>query len=409
MEINGYRWMLGEKRSEVIGQKLGQGRGIAQKPYLHLEAAGVITKRTAHVRHLMQNRPGMARKRPACLCRLNAASAALKQRHSQFSLHPAYPGAGRRQRHVGPFGATGYTAGFKHVQKKSQISKIKTHGVTSIAPTAFVFSLSTLKIFHIDHIDKLKDTQVMENNILIFSVGLMAGAMNSVAGGGSFITFPALVFLGVPSVSANATSTVALFPGSLAGAWAYRGESRTFTGAPLKAMIGASLTGGLTGALLLYTTPTNIFDRLIPWLLVMGTLAFAFGPKAGLLVRRKVDVGPGALLVGQAVLAVYGGYFGGAVGIMMMAVWSVFGITDIRSMNAVKTLLVGMTNSAAVLCFAATGLVWWEQSGIMLVGAVIGGYSGARCARRIDPHRLRTGITLFNVVMSAVFIIRSLT
>ena len=232
--------------------------------------------------------------------------------------------------------------------------------------------------------------------------------MNSVAGGGSFITFPALVFLGVPSVSANATSTVALFPGSFASAWAYRGECRSFTGGPLKTMIGTSLAGGLAGALLLYTTPTNIFDKLVPWLLVMGTLAFAFGPRAGLLLRRTITIGPGALLAGQAVLAIYGGYFGGAVGIMMMAVWSLFGITDIRSMNAAKTLLVGVTNLAAVLCFAATGLVWWEQSCIMLVGAVIGGYSGARCARRIDSHHLRTGITMCNVVMTAVFLLRSL-
>ncbi len=248
----------------------------------------------------------------------------------------------------------------------------------------------------------------MENNVLIFGVGLVAGVMNSVAGGGSFITLPTLVFLGVPSVSANATSTVALFPGSLAGAWAYRGECREFSGAPLKAMMGTSLAGGLAGALLLYATPTNIFDKLVPWLLVLGTLAFALGPKAGLLVRRQATVGPGAFLAGQAVLAVYGGYFGGAVGIMMMAVWSMSGITDIRSMNAAKTLLVGVTNFAAVLCFAATGLVWWEQSCIMLVGSVIGGYGGARCARRIAPHHLRIGITLFNVVMTAFFIMRSL-
>lgn len=232
--------------------------------------------------------------------------------------------------------------------------------------------------------------------------------MNSIAGGGSFVTFPALVFLGMPSVSANATSTVALFPGSLAGAWAYRGECGTFTGASLKAMIGASLAGGAAGALLLYTTPTTIFDKLIPWLLVMGTLAFSLGPKVGLIVRRRVAIGPGALLVGQVVLAVYGGYFGGAVGIMMMAVWSLFGITDIRSMNAAKTLLVGVTNFAAVLCFAATGLVWWGQSCIMLVGAVIGGYGGAHYARRISPHHLRIGITLLNVVITALFLMRSI-
>lgn len=249
----------------------------------------------------------------------------------------------------------------------------------------------------------------MENHLLMLCTGFIAGTMNSVAGGGSFVTFPILVFVGLPSVFANATSTVALFPGSLAGAWACRRECGLFTGAPLKEMVGTSLAGGLVGALLLYTTPTRIFDELVPWLLVTGTLAFAFGPKVGILVRRSISGGPGALLAGQAALAVYGGYFGGAVGIMMMAVWSLFGITDIRSMNAVKTLLVGMTNCAAVLCFAATGLVCWDKAGIMLVGAVIGGYTGARCARRIKPQHLRTGITLFNIIMTVLFLMRSLT
>lgn len=248
----------------------------------------------------------------------------------------------------------------------------------------------------------------MENHLLIFFAGLLAGAMNSAAGGGSFITFPALVYWGMPSISANATSTVALFPGSLAGAWAYRRECRSFTGAPLKAMIWASLGGGLVGSLLLYTTPTKVFDQLIPWLLVAGTLAFACGPRLGLLVRRSIMIGPGTLLAGQALLAVYGGYFGGAVGIMMMAVWSLFGITDIRAMNAAKTMLVGVTNSAAVICFTLTGLVRWEQACLMLAGAIIGGYGGARGARRIAPHHLRIGITLFNVVMTIVFFMRSL-
>lgn len=246
----------------------------------------------------------------------------------------------------------------------------------------------------------------MENIILLFFAGMLAGAMNSVAGGGSFITFPALVLAGLPSISANATSTVALFPGSLAGAWAYRKECKTFTGAPLKLMILASLAGGLLGAVLLYMTPTRIFDSLIPWLLVLGTVTFSFGPKIGFLIRSSVHIGFPFMLIIQGVLAVYGGYFGGAVGIMMMAAWSLFGSTDIKSMNAAKTLLVGVTNSAAVLCFATTGLVWWSQSVLMLTGAVIGGYGGARWARRISPQRLRTGITIFNVVITVIFFIR---
>jgi uncharacterized membrane protein YfcA len=246
----------------------------------------------------------------------------------------------------------------------------------------------------------------MEINMLLFFAGLLAGAMNSAAGGGSFVTFPALVLAGLPSVSANATSAVALFPGSLAGAWAYRRECRSFTAIPLKPMIGASLAGGLLGALLLHMTPTRIFDSLIPWLLALGTVAFSFGPKIGCLMRKSVQPGYPFMLILQAALAVYGGYFGGAVGIMMMAAWSVFGITDIRSMNAAKTLLVGMTNSAAVIYFAGTELVWWSQSMVMLTGAVIGGYGGACWVRRISPQRLRTGITFFNVAITVVFFVQ---
>lgn len=232
--------------------------------------------------------------------------------------------------------------------------------------------------------------------------------MNSVAGGGSFITLPVLIFTGIPSVSANASSTVALFPGSIAGAWAYRSECARFSGAPLKPMLAVSLVGGLCGALLLRITPTAIFDRAIPWLLLVGTAAFAAGPRLGTLMGWKAGMRPVPLLAAQAVLGVYGGYFGGAVGIMMMAVWNLFGITDIRAMNGAKTLLVGVTNAAAVLCFAATGLVWWPQAAAMMAGAVIGGYSGAHCARRINPARLRMGITIFNVIITAIFFMKSI-
>ncbi|WP_029912178.1 sulfite exporter TauE/SafE family protein [Pelobacter seleniigenes] len=246
----------------------------------------------------------------------------------------------------------------------------------------------------------------MDTSILIFIAGLLAGFMNSVAGGGSFITFPTLIFAGVPSVSANATSTVALFPGSIAGAWAYRRECTSFTAAPLKAMILTSLTGGLLGALLLQLTPTPLFDKAIPWLLATGTVIFAAGPKLGWLMQQKRQGQSAALLAAQLLLGIYGGYFGGAVGIMMMAVWSLFGILDIRVMNGIKTLLVGVTNAAAVLWFSAMGMVWWPQALIMLAGAVIGGYSGARCARHLNPIFLRRGITLFNIIITAYFFLK---
>lgn len=175
----------------------------------------------------------------------------------------------------------------------------------------------------------------------------------------------------------------------------------------MKALLGVSLAGGFLGALLLRLTPTAVFDWLIPWLLLLGTLAFALGPKLGLLLRGRIPLGPIPLLAGQGLLGIYGGYFGGAVGILMMAIWAVFGVTDIKAMNAAKTLLVGVTNATAVLLFSATGMVYWPEACTMLTGAVFGSYTGARWARTLSSHRLRTGTTLFNVAMTLYFFLRT--
>jgi uncharacterized membrane protein YfcA len=247
----------------------------------------------------------------------------------------------------------------------------------------------------------------MEQLLLLLGAGLLAGAMNAAAGGGSFVTLPALVFAGVPSVAANASSTVALFPGSLASAWAYRDDFKGFNGMALRTMLGVSLAGGCVGALLLLATPQSTFDALVPWLLLLGTLAFAFGRHAGARLRRRFRIGPPVLLCAQFLLAVYGGYFGGAVGIMMMAVWSLLDLADVRAMNAAKVVMVAATNTVAVLCFVAAGEVWWAQTCAVLGAALIGGYGGARIARRFPPHQLRVGITAFNIAMTAAFFMRA--
>ncbi len=225
--------------------------------------------------------------------------------------------------------------------------------------------------------------------------------MNAAAGGGSFVTFPALISVGVPSVVANATRTVALFPGAFASAYAFRRDFRAFEAVSLPVMLAVSLTGGVAGALLLIFSPASFFDMLVPWLLLFGALVFAFGRQAGVALRRVLRLGRTALLATQFLLGVYGGYFGGAVGIMMMAAWSIFGLSDIRAMSAARTLLVGATNAVAVVCFVIAGLVWWPQALLMLVAAVAGGYGGARLARAVDPDRLRTAITIFNFLIAA--------
>src|SRR4051794_31496011 len=152
--------------------------------------------------------------------------------------------------------------------------------------------------------------------------------MNAAAGGGSFVTLPAMVAVGVPPVEANTSSTVALFPGGLASAVAYRDDLTPLGGLPLRPLAPVTLAGGLAGALLLLLTPAGAFDRIVPWLLLAGSLAFAFGGRAGAALRRVVRIGPPALLACQFLLGVYGGYFGGAVGIMMMAAWGLFGVSD---------------------------------------------------------------------------------
>jgi len=252
---------------------------------------------------------------------------------------------------------------------------------------------------------------ILDNWWLLAGAGLIAGIMNAVAGGGTFVTLPALIFAGVPSVAANATSTVALFPGTLASAYAYRKDFRSFGGVEgsvdIVTLLLISVAGGLVGALLLLFTPNKSFDAIVPWLLLIGTFTFAFGPQLSVVLRRHYQIGPGTVKACQFVLAIYGGYFGGAVGIMLMACWSLLGMTDLLAMNAAKTLLVTAMNTVAAICFAIAGLVWWPQTGIMLVAAVIGGYFGASVARRLNQGLFRKLISVFYFVLTAAFFWRA--
>lgn len=248
----------------------------------------------------------------------------------------------------------------------------------------------------------------MLEGVVLFGAGVLAGAMNAAAGGGSFVTLPALVFAGVPALSANASSTVALFPGALASGYAYRLDIEPIAGTALRLLVTLSLLGGLLGAVLLLFTPQRMFEHVMPWLMLVATVVFALGPKLGqLLARAHLQLGARTIVVMQFLFGVYGGYFGGAVGLMMMALWSVLGASDVRSMSATKTLLVVATNAVAVVCFVAARQVWWMETSCVLLGAIGGGYFGARVARRIPSPQLRAGITVFNVAMTIVFFVRS--
>jgi len=227
--------------------------------------------------------------------------------------------------------------------------------------------------------------------------------MNAVAGGGSFFTFPALVFVGVPSVIANASSTVALFPGAFASAWGYRHDFESFPGVSLKSVLAVSVVGGVGGALLLLYTPVKTFDAIVPWLLLTATIAFIFGPKLAPRVQRSVRLRPAILLPMQFVIGLYAGYFGGAIGLIMLAAWGLLGLTNVKAMNPNRTLIGGCMNAAAVVCFIAARKIWWAPTLLMLAAAVIGGYTGARIGRRMNPSHIRVVVTVISVVMTIVF------
>jgi uncharacterized protein len=246
----------------------------------------------------------------------------------------------------------------------------------------------------------------MTSYVLLAAAAFGAGVMNAIAGGGSLLTFPALVLTGVPSVVANASSTVALFPGALASAWGYRNDFTSFEGVSFRAILIVSFVGGAVGALLLLSTPEKTFDVIVPWLLLAATLVFIFGPGIAQGKHQLLQVRPLPFFVIHFFLGIYTGYFGGALGLITLAVWSLFGLTDVKAMNPNKILLGGLTNTAAVICFVIAGKVWWRESLVMLVGAVAGGYAGARFGRTLAPRIVRSVVIAISIMATIVFFLR---
>lgn len=248
---------------------------------------------------------------------------------------------------------------------------------------------------------------------LLLCSAALGGGLNAVAGGGSFLTFPALLLSGVPPIDANATSTVALLPGSLAGAAAYRGPRLPHR----LALLLVSLLGGALGAWLLLRTSQRTFARILPYLMLPATLLFAAGPTlSARLRRRKVATAEGAvpagaslglLLLGQLLIGVYGGYFGGGIGILMLAALSLFGMRDLHAMNALKNLLAGCMNGVAVVTFVAAGIVHWPQAALMAGGAAGGAFLSARYARRLPTWVLRLLVTLVGLAISAYLFVKN--
>jgi uncharacterized membrane protein YfcA len=243
--------------------------------------------------------------------------------------------------------------------------------------------------------------------LFLFVAGVLGGALNAVAGGGSFIAFPALMFSGVPPISANATNTVALWVGVTASTGAYRKHLDISRRVMIPLAI-ASVIGGIVGAFLLLRTPAHTFLRVLPWLMLGATFLFVFGGRLSRGSKSSLahDASTSAIAIAaifELVVAVYGGYFGGGVGIMNLAMLAALGMTDIHAMNALKVVLGGIINAMAVVTFAVAGAVAWRPGILMIAGAIVGGYFGAHYAQKLPQSWIRAFVIAVGTAMTIYF------
>mgnify|MGYP003598861853 FL=1 len=235
--------------------------------------------------------------------------------------------------------------------------------------------------------------------LLIFAAGLWAGLQNALAGG-SFVTLPALIMSGMSPLAANITSTVALFPGQVTSGLAGRSLVTGAGRLSFKALFGISVVGGALGGLLLLNTPSSIFSRLVPWLVLFATAMFAWGS-----FRRKpanlaaAQIGPVPTGIAQFFIAIYGGYFGGGIGFLMMAALSMAGVTA-RHAAATKNVLASVMNAAAVALFVTSPLVHWPQAIALGAGAILGGLAGVWALRRVNERWLRIAIVCIGLALT---------
>ncbi|QCO56886.1 sulfite exporter TauE/SafE family protein (plasmid) [Pseudorhodobacter turbinis] len=245
--------------------------------------------------------------------------------------------------------------------------------------------------------------------LLLVVAGLFAGVLNAVAGGGTFLAFPALVYAGVPPVSANATATLAAMPGYIGSAWAYRHDLRAEGRLGLRAICVVSAIGAFAGAGLLLVTSDAVFTGVVPWLLLAATLIFAAGPSVLAFTRKQGLAEAGPLLSAMVLLAVatYGGYFNGGLGIMLLAAFGLIGYTDLHNMNGLKNGLSALLSLIASATFIAAGLIAWQAAVPMAISTAIGGFIGAHYSRKVKNTKyLRMFIVAVGVVMSGLFFLR---
>ena len=247
------------------------------------------------------------------------------------------------------------------------------------------------------------------HNIIVFTAGFISSSINSIAFGGSLVSFPTLLWLGVPSIVANATNTAAIWPGSLGAVWGYRQELRQ-TRPIMYWLIVPSILGTIAGAMLLRITPPALFDRLVPLLILFATLLFAVQER----VQRRINITPehhGSLwftgaMIFQFFVSVYGGYFGAGMGILMLAALAILGHEDIHQMNGLKNVLAVAINLVAAMYFLGAGMVRVTDAVIMAAGAIIGGVVSAGFARRMGRKAVRRAVIAFGFAMTVALLFR---
>ena len=255
----------------------------------------------------------------------------------------------------------------------------------------------------------------LKQAIILFFAGTVAGVLNAIAGGGSFVSFPLMMFTGVPPVEANASNTVALWPGLAMSVASYFRHLRV----PLRLLaplVVTSVAGGLTGALLLVKTPQRPFLQVLPWLLLGATLLFIFGNRLRTMagasgeihaIENTSSTAISLACLLQLAVAVYGGYFGAGIGFVMLGMMTLLGMHELHAMNALRILLAAVINVVAVLTFIVTGAVFWGQCLVMMAGALSGGWFGAQYAQRTDPQKMRYFIIALGLGLSAYFFVRA--
>lgn len=235
--------------------------------------------------------------------------------------------------------------------------------------------------------------------LLIFAAGVVAGAQNALAGGGSFVTLGMLVIAGLDPRAANITSTMALFPGQVATGYAGRGMAAGAEGLTFKTLFIISLAGGIAGALLLLATPPTFFAGLVPWLVLFATAVFFWGSFLRKPAEGKATLNPLTAATAQFAIAIYGGYFGGGIGFLMLAVLTVAGL-PVRSASATKNALAVAMNASAVLIFVFSRDVHWLHAAVLGAGGIAGGLAGVWLLPRVNEKWLRVGVIAIGILLT---------